>query len=201
MTDCGAAVIDNEPLNPDDVAAFLDGKLEGDELTRVEAHLAYNPLARQELIKASRIISSAPKREVKRPFRFAPLIGLAAAAAIAVVMIRPGDTARESSAVATERRGAGDEPDRVEIVSPGDDQTIVGSKQPFAWHPVDGSTYRVVIQDISGNTVFQTTLSDTSLALPASVRAAGTYYLSVDALAPDGTSITSGPHQFLLNKK
>jgi hypothetical protein len=201
MTDAGAAVIDNEPLNPDDLAAFLDGKLEATDRARLEALLADNPAARQELIKASRIISSAPKREVRRQFRFNPLIGLAAAAAIAVVLIRPADTARESAPVSAERRGIGDEPERVEIVSPGDAQHVSSDTQPFAWHAIEGARYRVVILDNDGNTVFENTQSDTLLKLPSSVRAAGTYYWSVDALAADGTSITSGAHEFVLTGK
>jgi hypothetical protein len=201
MIDAGAAVIDNEPLDPDDLAAFLDGNLEGSDRARVEALLADNPAARQELIKASRIMSSAPKKKAKRQFRFTPLIGLAAAAAIAVVLIRPGETARESTPVSAERRGMGDEPERVEIVSPADAQRLTGDKSPFAWHPVNGARYRVVILDNDGNTVYENTQTDTLLTLPSSVRSAGTYYWSVDAQYADGTSITSGAHEFVLTGK
>ena len=186
MTDNGgAAVIDNEPLNPGDIAAFLDGRLEGAERTRVESQLADNPASRQELIKASRIISSAPKKEVRRQTRFTPLIGLAAAAAIAVVLIQPSDTARESAPVSTERRGIGDEPDRVEILSPRDGQSLGNSEREFAWNSVAGSKYHVVIQDVTGRTVHAADVTDTLLTLPASVRAAGTYYWSVDAVTAD----------------
>lgn len=201
MAYVGGAVVDNEPLGPDDVAAFIDGHLEGDELARVEAHLADNPAARQELIKVSRIISSAPKQESRQQFRFARLIGFAAAAAIAFVLIRPGDAPRESARPSTERRGIGEEPERVEIVSPGDAQRLTGDKQSFAWHAVDGARYRVVILDNNGNTVYENTQSDTLLALPPAVRSAGTYYWSVDAQYADGTSITSGAHEFVLTGK
>jgi len=201
MTHAGAAVIDNGPLDPKDLAAFLDGNLEGTDRERVEALLADNPAARQELIKASRIMSSAPKKETRRRFRFTPLIGLAAAAALAVVLIRPGDTARESAPVSTERRGIVDEPERVEIVFPSDAQRVTEAKQPFAWHAVNGARYRVVILDSSGNTVYENTQSDTLLTLPSSVRSAGTYYWSVDAQHADGTSITSGAHEFVLTGK
>ena len=55
-----AAVMDREPLTAGEIAAFLDGRLEGPELSRVQAVLAADPAARQELIKASRILASAP---------------------------------------------------------------------------------------------------------------------------------------------
>ena len=58
-----ATVLENDSLTPHEVAAFLEGRLEGEELTRVESYLADHPSARQELIKASRIIESAPQRE------------------------------------------------------------------------------------------------------------------------------------------
>jgi len=193
-----STVIENDPLTPHEVAAFLEGRLEGDELTRVEAYLADNPSARQELIKASRIIQSAPQREVKRSRRFYPLIGLAAAAAIALVFIQPGDVKQLSVPASTERRGVGDEPEQVVLVSPLDGGQIRDRTLPLTWHAVDGATYRIFISDASGNSVFKTSTSDTSLVLPETVKADGTYYWSVDAISPDGSSSTSGYHEFRL---
>jgi len=193
-----STVIENDPLTPHEVAAFLEGRLEGDELTRVESYLADNPSARQELIKASRIIQSAPQREVKRSRRFYPLVGLAAAAAIALVFIQPGDVKQISVPVSTERRGVGDAPEQVVLVSPLDGGEIKDRALPLTWHAVDGATYRIFISDASGNSVFKTSTSDTSLVLPETVKSGGTYYWSVDAISPDGSSSTSGYHEFRL---
>ena len=124
-------MIENDPLTPHEIAAFLEGRLEGDELTRVESYLADNPSARQELIKASRIIQSAPQREVKRSRRFYPLVGLAAAAAIALVFIQPGDVKQISVPVSTERRGVGDAPEQVVLVSPLDGGEIKDRALPL----------------------------------------------------------------------
>ena len=57
---------------------------------------------------------------MKRSRRFYPLIGLAAAAAIAVVFIRPGDVNQVNAPISTERRGIADEPQQIVLVSPVD---------------------------------------------------------------------------------
>src|SRR6185503_12277086 len=185
-----SSMLENDPLTPDEVAAFLDGKLEGVELERVESHLAANPAARQEIIKASRIIATSPRRQGRKWSRLYPLAGLAAAAAIAIVVLRPDGAPASHSPVSTERRGIADEPDRIVVVSPADAGHVSSRDETFTWRAVEGATYRVVISDASGNTVFQTDTGDTTLVIPPSVRAAGTYYWRVDARAADGTSLT-----------
>lgn len=194
-------MFENDPLTPDEVAAFLDGKLEGAELDRVESHLAANPAARQEIIKTSRIIATSPKHEARKWSRFYPLAGLAAAAAIAIVMLRPDQAANSLTPVSTERRGIADEPDRIVLVSPANAQRITTRDEVFTWRAVEGATYRVVISDASGNTAFQTDTNDTTLAIPSSIRIAATYYWRVDARAADGTSLTSGFNEFVLSDK
>ena len=192
----------DDPLTPDEVSAFLDGKLDGAELARVENHLAENPGARQEVIKASRILASAPKHEVRRWPRSYALIGLAAAAAIAVVIIRPTDNpTRAGVAVSTERRGLGDESDKIELLSPSNAEQITPGREHLVWESINGSTYRVVISDASGNKVFEATTRDTSLALPESIRASGTYYWKVDGQAADGTSVPSDVKEFVISGK
>ena len=199
-TDAGgtATVLDEDGLTPHELAAFLDGRLAGEELARVESYLADHPSARQELIKASRITQSAPAREVKQPRRFYPLIGLVAAAAIVLVLARPNEVNPVRSPVSTERRGIGDEPEQIVVVSPMDAGEVKDRSQPLTWHALQGATYRVFIADASGNSVFMTSTSDTSLVLPETVRAGATYYWSVDARTPDGSSSTSGYHEFRL---
>ena len=193
-----SVVIEDDPLTPHEIAAFLDGRLAGDELIRVQSYLADNPSARQELIKASRIVQSSPRKELKLSRRFYPLVGLVAAAAIAVVFIRPDDVNLTNAPASTERRRIADEPDQVMLVSPGAAGEIRDRAQPLSWNAVAGATYRIVISDSSGKPVVQTTTNDTSLVLPEAVQNGGTYYWKVDALAPDGASSTSGYHEFRL---
>lgn len=192
------ALTENEPLSADEIAAFLDGRLEGEELERVQARLADDPLARQEIIKAGRIISSAPARQEKKP-RWIPAIGvLAAAAAIAVVFVQPDNLNRESRRVASERRGTADEPDRVDLLMPAESESLSVAVSQFAWRPIEGATYRIVVSDAAGRTVLQENTTDTLLRIPGALRKAGRYYWSVDALAPDGSSVTSGIHEFVV---
>ncbi len=190
----------DDPLTPDEVAAFLDGQLDGAELARVESHLAENPGSRQEIIKASRILSSMPKRDARRwPRRYA-FIGLAAAAAIAVVIIRPGDTELRRP-VSVERRSTVDEPDKIELISPANAHRLTGRGDQLVWRSIKGATYYVVISDTSGNTVFRTSTSDTSLIIPQSITAAGTYYWRVDGQTPDGSSVPSDIKEFVISGK
>lgn len=193
-----AEVSDDDALTPDEVASFLDGRLSGQELARVEAYLADNPSARHEIIEAARIITTAPKRELKRSRGAYPLVALAAAAAIAIVLIQPRDALRGGATVPTERRGIADEPVRIELVSPSDGEDVSESGRPFKWRSVEAATYRLVVSDSSGRTIYQASTSDTSLILPQSLKKPGTYYWSVDALATDGASATSGAHEFVV---
>src|SRR5512141_2359278 len=98
------AVMDRESLTPGEIAAFLDGQLEGAELSRVQALLTADPDARQELIKASRIVASAPASG--QPNRsWIPVFGtLAAAAAIAMLFIPAREAGRHDGPVSADRR-------------------------------------------------------------------------------------------------
>jgi len=116
-------------------------------------------------------------------------------------VLRPDGAPALLSPVSTERRGIADEPDRIVLVSPANTQRVTTRNEVFTWRAVEGATYRVVISDASGNTAFQTDTNDTTLVIPSSIRTAATYYWRVDALAPDGTSLTSGINEFILSDK
>ena len=191
-------VMDNDPLSPDEVAAFLDGRLEGNALERVHARLADDPEARQEIIKARRITSSAPAKKTQRR-RWVPAAGmLAAAAAIAIILLPRGETSRTPAAVVSERRGIADESERVEIVLPAQGAQLSRDVTSFTWRSIEGATYRVVVQDESGRTLVQADTRDTSLSVPDALRKAGRYYWTVDALSPDGASVTSGVRELVV---
>ena len=189
-------VIDNDPLSPDDAAAFLDGRLEGEELERVQARLADDPTARQEIIRSRRIASTAPAANVRRR-RWLPAAGLlAAAAALAIIMLQPGDLSRSTTSVASERRGIADEPDRVELILPA--RALDPDVTVFAWRAIKGAKYEIVVSDASGRTLIRQSTTDTSLSIPESLRKPGNYYWIVDAQAPDGSSVTSGIREFVV---
>jgi hypothetical protein len=188
------------PLDPDEVAAFLDGRLEGEELERVQARFAEDAGARQELIKASRIVSTLPAKQRVRVGGLPLLAGLAAAAAIAFVVVQPSRQAISSVPVATERTVTEDV-DRLELTYPADGATISGTAKSLSWHSVSGVSYRLLVSDAQGRTVLEQTTSDTSVTMPATLRKGATYFWSVDALAPDGSSLTSGLREFTVSER
>jgi hypothetical protein len=198
-----AAVTDQQSLTPGEIAAFLDGRLAGAELSRVQALLAADPAARQELIKASRIVASAPlSRQPKRSW-IPAFATLAAAAAIAIVLIPGREAGRDAAPLSTERRAPADESPKIQIVVPVEGSALRDDDHPFTWHGVTGATYRVVISDVSGNTVLQKNTTDTVLAVPPALlkNDGATYYLEVDALLPDGSSIGSGAQEFVVSNR
>ena len=194
-------MIDNDPLSPDEVAAFLDGRLEGQELEKVQARLADDPVARQEIIKARRIAFSAPAAKIQRR-SWLPAAGLlAAAAVIAIVVALPGDDSRSPMAVAPERRGVADAAERVEVIMPSPGDNLPSDVTFFAWRPIEGARYRIVVSDASGQTLLQENTSDTSLSIPEPLRKTGRYYWKVDAQSPDGSSVTSGVREFVVTAR
>ncbi|MEP6507144.1 MAG: hypothetical protein ABJC63_02885 [Gemmatimonadales bacterium] len=194
---------EQEPLSSGDIAAFLDGRLRGEDLARLESRLADDPAARQEVIKASRIIASAPHRDQQRRIHWIPVAGLAAVAALAFVAIRPRNDQRDSLPRSTERQGVIEESGSIGLIVPVNGQSLGEETRSFAWHGIEGATYRLFISDATGRTVLRRSTSDTVVALPDALleKGAGTYYWSVDALAPDGSSVTSGVREFVVGAR
>jgi hypothetical protein len=194
---------ENDSPSPDEVAAFIDGRLSKEERARLEAYFASNPSARRELIEASRIVATlpAPERDSRR---WIPIAGVAAAAAAAIlIVVRPPDSS-SSARVASAQRGVGEQAQTIPLVSPAADESVsdAGSRA-FVWRSVEGAKYRLVVSDASGKTLLQQSTADTLVAIPAAIATnkPGTYYWSVDALEPDGSSVTSGVRAFTVGRK
>ena len=197
------AVSASGPLSPEDLAAYLDGRLSGQELERVESILAASAAARAELVDVSRMISTIPERKpVSRRYWILPSL---AAAAAAIVLVAAPTLSRKPVArkVETERRAVPDDDVRIETIAPGDVASLDGGSPSFVWSAIPGATYRITLTNADGGTVWQTSTSDTAVALPASARITGgaTYYWIVDALKDDGSSATSGVREFKVTAK
>jgi hypothetical protein len=188
-------------ISPEEIAAFLDGRVTGEERARLEAYFAENPEARRELVDASRIIASMPTRP-KRRMSFAPIAGIAAAAAIAIVFLKPQVAERPASPVTAERRGTSTERiAAINLVTPANGADI-GNTRVLVWRGVEGASYRLVVLDAAGETILQESTTDTVRSIPAALLKATThYYWNVDAQMPDGSSITSGMHEFVVKEK
>jgi hypothetical protein len=186
-------VTEHGSLSANDIAAFLDGRLTGDDLTRVESLLADEPAARMEVAEASRLIATAPRRTIA-PSRWLAIGGIAAVAAAALIILRPGNQPQEHAPAASERRAPIDASERIELVSPVDGQTVRKSDLALTWRGIQNAVYRVVVSDPVGKIVFEVSTNDTSVVAPLMDLNLpnGIVYWSVDALAPDGSSLTSG---------
>lgn len=189
-----------DSVSPEEIAAFLDGSIAGQDRARVEAYFADNPDARRELIEASRIVATLPRRPVSRSW-FVPAAAVAAAAVIAIVLATPGNSNREATRVA-ERRGAAQPTQTVELIAPAKGEEL-GITEPFVWKSIEGASYTIFVLDPAGRTILQESTTDTVYSVPALVlkQSPGRYYWSVDAQMPDGSSTTSGSQEFVVSHR
>ena len=203
VCDDAATVNPDGPLSPEDVAAYLDGRLRGADLERVEATLARNPDSRAELVEASRLISTLPQQ--RRPSRRQWLWASAAAAAAILVTVTVPSLSRRPAAtrIKTERRAAQETAASLRIAAPADGTIITPEDLHFVWSSITGASYQLTITDAEGSTIWRESTSDTTATLPERVKivAPGTYYWSVDALGADGASTTTGIHELRVTAK
>lgn len=190
----------NSP-SANEVAAFIDGTLAGEDRERLETYFADHPSARRELVQASRIVSTLPS-ERSRNTRWAQVSGLVAAAAIAVILLRPGGLPPEPVQSSSRQRGVFEESQSVTVVAPGAEMTMTVADRAFVWRSIDGANYRLIVLDADGRTILRQSTSDTTVSVPPNFpESAGTYYWSVDAQAPDGSSVTSGVREFTITSR
>lgn len=183
-------------LDPDTIAAYVDGGLDASGRARAESHLATCGACRHELVTVQGILQSY--RTAPRRLRFA--IPLAAAAvlllAIGLPLFDPGDAV---APLPPTRRPGGDAT-ALAAISPLPGATLIaGTAVEFTWTAAEaGSTYRLTVVDEAGVPVWSTEGGDTLAVLPADVVLASghTYFWYVDALRSDGRSLTLGAQRF-----
>jgi hypothetical protein len=186
-------------FEPETVAAYVEHRLNPAERSRIEEHLAGCAICREEILAVRRIMDAG----VASPWRKTTY--WAAAAAVVLLMVGgrvgwtrfgPGD-------------GMGSFPDRSHT-APGtgleghipevDGSVEPGSEVRFVWGATaEGSTFRVTVLDERGGLLWSEETGDTAVAMPPGILDRGaTYFWYVDALAPDGHSLTSGPRRFVV---
>lgn len=186
----------SEPhLPPRLVAAFLEGDLSSAERAQAEAHLALCTACRRELVEVRRLADGG-----RGTRRLAPAAAIAAAAVIllaaglATLSGRletpdgPLVRARDPAAVTA-----------VHAVSPAPGASLSAEDLRFVWNAAPaGSTYRIVVLDASGSPIWSHETADTTATLPPEIELAPaeTFFWFVDALAADGSSLTSGARRF-----
>jgi hypothetical protein len=167
------------------------------ERSRLEGHLADCRECRLEVAAVRRMLRA---RSYRSPMILLPA-SLAAAAAIAFVALNIQQGGPESSAERVRTPNASfptDASARIDVRYPTDGDTIRLGKPALVWSAVTGEpTYRLTLTDASGQTLWTSTTTDTTLTLPAQVlHPRATYFWYVDALRSDGRAASTGVRSF-----
>jgi hypothetical protein len=179
-------------LTPEDLAAYLGGSMAPGESLQVEGHLSACRSCRHEMVNGRRLLRSRPR---ERPW----LVGAAAAAAVAMLLLRsvgtvgPGEDVVRSEGAATEIPSR-----RIGVVTPVEGGKVAPG-DAFVWHAEpDEPLYRVTIADASGRSLWTGDTADTTFQLPTDLPLAQgeRYFWFVDALSSKARSLTSGTYSF-----
>ena len=188
-----------EHLSAEQVAGYIDDMLSAGEHARVEAHLADCATCRVEVAEAHRLVVSPPR--VSRWSLLVPLTGALAAGLAAILLI---NTAGELSEAGEPQLRAAAPAAEADAALPGlavhsPLGTVPRTRVSLAWSPAPmGSVYRVSVSTEGGTPIWAASTTDTILALPAgtALQPGARYFWHVDALLPDGRSVTSGIREF-----
>jgi len=182
----------DDHLTTELIAAYADGALDVQERMAADKHLARCAECRRELASVADLVATAPPARRSHIWPVAAA-GLAAAALAFVLVPRPSVPSR------TTERAAEPNASAIEIVSPAANGLAVPAVgAEIVWRRVPGARYSVTVVDTTGATQWTAETTDTSAAVPDSVRLApgGRYYLYVDALRSDGWSLRSDRREF-----
>ena len=180
----------------EDLAAYLNGALNEPERSALETHLSQCQPCRQEMTGARNVLH----RQGIRRLVWVPLV--VAAAAGMVLLYAP---APPSNGPIEQIRGAappdaeGEVQLRMSVLAPRDGDQIAPTGPVFLWRSEGAATqYRVTLRDGGGRPLWNTETTDTSIVLDSSLDLlpGATYFWYVDALRPDGQSLTSGTMRF-----
>jgi predicted anti-sigma-YlaC factor YlaD len=195
-----ADFISTPHIGSEELAGYLDNRLDAAWSARVEAHLASCADCRAELVHARALLDSAPAETIEpsvgRARRVRPW--LAAAGILAIASLPLLDRALRPRDESPRFRAASSAASRIEIVSP-DSRSLNASAITFAWRAVEGaSTYHLTLTDSAGTPLFSLVTADTSVQPPAGAELHGgsSYLWYVDGLTREGRTLTSGVHSF-----
>ncbi|MDP9177225.1 MAG: zf-HC2 domain-containing protein [Gemmatimonadota bacterium] len=182
-----------EHPSTEEVAAYLSDGLAPDSRLALEAHIAECRRCRTEISSARRLMESGRSKK----WQWAVPSALAAAAAIAFFSTSSSLREPEEPTRAADRASSGSAVN-LGIVSPAD-EAIVAGVPVFTWR-ADGSEvlYKFSVTDAGGAVIWVGETKDTSLSLPADVSldANREYLWHVDAVDPEGATVTTGTHRF-----
>jgi len=183
------AEIPAEHLEAGEVAAFLHHALSAQARKRVEAHLDECARCRAELVQVARLIRTAPSRR-----RYVLPMSLAAAAVLVLLLTPsvhiPGRPEYREPAITTTAAPA--------TISPLGE---VGAARELIWSAVPrAGRYRVMLMDDGGTLLWRIETSDTTAAIPDSVRlrTGAQYFWKVEAETGFGRWVASDLIDFVI---
>jgi hypothetical protein len=195
---------DSPPSHPTDetVAAYLESVLPASDRALLERHLGECEYCRARLALAGHALETAPRplSEVRR--RRNLLVGLAAAASIAGVLLLSRLPAAPTSEP-SELRAAGQEMSSpaLRLIGPLRGDTVVPGELRFQWSGVGSDAlYQVTLSASDGRILWTERTADTIAVPPGEIlprlQAGQPYFWRVDALLSTLRSVTSGDQPF-----
>ena len=127
--------------------------------------------------------------------------GLAAAVLAAILVFAPWEPSGPTGPVfrGPDTAVPGERGPAPGIVHPADESTTDLRGVRFGWRAAaPAATYRLTLTDDTGDVVWTASTTATLLTLPpdSALDPGATYFWYVDALLPDGRSVSSGVHEF-----
>lgn len=172
-------------MNEFEMAAYVDRRLGPADRERVEGHLAECANCRHEVLEVRGML-----RRAARPRRLIIGASLLAAAAALVLIVQP--------ATRNPVRDGGASP-VLTAYGPTGEAALASLR--FVWGAVPGvATYRLTVTGADGAPVWSGSVADTAMALPDSImlRVDQRYFWVADALLDDGSTRSTGLHEFRL---
>jgi putative zinc finger protein len=198
VTDTAPMSANNHP-GPEEIAAYLSNVLPPDARAVVDAHLSQCRSCRRQVTSAQALLRTRP-----RSMRW---LAIPVAAAIVIVLIRPGtrrdDARTPQSELQRARAGSLTTDVALVAVTPADGDTIRGVSPRFTWRSRGPDVlYHLSLTDARGRALWTIDTRDTTVVLSPNVRLeVGTrYFWLVDALSATAVSWTTGTRTFVVSR-
>ncbi|HEY2855584.1 MAG TPA: zf-HC2 domain-containing protein [Gemmatimonadaceae bacterium] len=191
-------------LTSEELAAYLDDRLDSRSIARLESHLSDCRECRAELVATRALVESSIATTDRR--LTAPAIRartwLAAAAVIAITVLPLIGRSLHSRSDTAPVRATPERPPAIAVLAP-DNRSADAARVTFVWRPVESArTCRLTVTDSAGAPLFTVATSDTVVSPPANGHLErGTSYLwYLDCLTSDGVTVSSGIRSFATDR-